>query len=127
VAADYRGNVIKLLGDGVFLQFRDADDAVMAALQMVDSAPSRELPDPHIGVNAGHMLYDEGDYFGRTVNLASRIATQAGSSQVFVSESVEQIATGRDFDLTEIGEFQLKGIASPVRIFQASRASDGHR
>jgi adenylate cyclase len=117
--------VIKLLGDGVFLQFRDADDAVMASLQMVDSAPSRGLPEPHIGVNAGPMLYDEGDYFGRTVNLAARIATQAGSSQVFVGESVEQIAVGNDFVLTEVGEFQLKGITSPVRIYRADRAADG--
>jgi adenylate cyclase len=121
VAAEYRGNVIKLLGDGVFLQFRDADDAVMASLQMVDSAPSRGLPDPHIGVNAGPMLYDEGDYFGRTVNLAARIATQAGSSQVFVGESVKQIANGNDFTLTDVGEFQLKGITSPVRIYRAGR------
>jgi adenylate cyclase len=123
VAARYRGNVIKLLGDGVFLQFRDPDDAVLASLDMVDSAPTRGLPNPHIGVNAGPMLYDEGDYFGRTVNIAARIAGQATSSQVLVGAPVEQIVTGNGFDLIEIGEFQLKGIASPVRLYRADRAT----
>jgi len=121
VAADYRGNVIKLLGDGVFLQFRDPDDAVMASLEMVDSAPSRGLPEAHIGVNAGPMLYDEGDYFGRTVNLAARIASQADAAEVYVGEPVVRIVSGDGFRLIEIGNFQLKGIAEPVTIFRAER------
>jgi adenylate cyclase len=123
VAAEYRGNVIKLLGDGVFLQFKDADDAVMASLEMVDSAPSRGLPEPHIGVNAGPMLYDEGDYFGRTVNLAARIASAASSSEVYVGETVSQMVAGKGFRLTEVGDFDLKGIAGPVTLFLASRAT----
>jgi adenylate cyclase len=121
VAIRHRGNVIKLLGDGVFLQFRDPDDAVMASLEMVDSAPSRGLPDAHIGVYAGAMLYDEGDYFGRTVNLAARIASQAGPAEVYVGEPVARIVSGTGFRLTEIGEFELKGIADPVPILRAER------
>ena len=122
VAARYRGQVIKLLGDGVFLQFRDPDDAVMASLEMVDAAPSRGLPDVHIGVNAGPMLYDEGDYFGRTVNIAARIASEAGSAEVYVGEPVVQIVSGDGLRLTEVGMFELKGIADPVRIFRAERS-----
>ena len=119
VAARYRGNVVKLLGDGVFLKFREADDAVMASLEMVESTPSRGLPAAHIGVNAGPMLYDEGDYFGQTVNIAARIASKAGAAEVYVGEPVVGIVSGNGFRLTEIGEFELKGIASPVRIFRA--------
>jgi adenylate cyclase len=122
VAALYRGSVIKLLGDGVFLQFRDPDDAVMASLEMVDRAPARGLPETHIGVNAGPMLYDEGDYFGRTVNIAARIASKAGASQVYVGEPVARIASGNGFRLADLGEFELKGIAEPVLLFQATRA-----
>ncbi len=125
VAVRYRGNVIKLLGDGVFLQFGDPDDAVMASLEMVESAPTRGLPEAHIGVNAGPMLYDEGDYFGRTVNIASRIASQAGAAEVFVGEPVVGIATAAEFRLTEVGEFELKGIANPVRIYRALRDGEG--
>ena len=88
---------------------------------MVDSAPSRGLPEAHIGVNAGPMLYDEGDYFGRTVNLAARIASQADAAEVYVGEPVVRIASGDGFRLIEIGNFELKGIAEPVTIFRAER------
>ena len=74
----HRGEVVKLLGDGVLLHFRDPGEAVRASLEIVESAPSRGLPPAHIGVNAGPMIYEEGDYFGRTVNIASRIASRAG-------------------------------------------------
>ncbi len=126
VAARHRGNVVKLLGDGVFLQFGDPDDAVMASLEMVESTPNRGLPASHIGVNAGPMLYDEGDYFGRTINMAARIASQAGSGQVYVGETVVELVTGNGFRLTDVGEFELKGIARPVRIFQADRSEAYH-
>jgi adenylate cyclase len=125
MAARYRGHVVKLLGDGVFLQFGDPDDAVMASLEMVESTGSRGLPAAHIGVNAGPMLYDEGDYFGRTVNIAARIASQAGSGQVYVGEPLVWIVSGNGFRLEEVGEFDLKGIARPVRIFRAVRGDDG--
>jgi adenylate cyclase len=123
VAASHGGDVIKWLGDGVFLRFGDPDDAVLASLEMVESAPSRGLPEAHIGVNAGPMLYDEGDYFGRTVNIAARIASQAGSSEVYVGEPAAEVVSGDRFRLTEVGAFELKGIATPVRIFRATRES----
>jgi adenylate cyclase len=93
----------------------------MASLEMVDRAPARGLPETHIGVNAGPMLYDEGDYFGRTVNIAARIASKAGASQVYVGEPVARIASGNGFRLADLGEFELKGIAEPVKIFLAVR------
>jgi adenylate cyclase len=72
------------------------------------------------------MIYEEGDYFGRTVNIASRIASRAGPGQVFVGEAVMASASEVGFRLIEVGEFELKGIAHPVRIFQAlpGRAPD---
>lgn len=115
----HRGEVVKLLGDGVLLHFRDPGEAIRASLEIVESAPSRGLPPAHIGVNAGPMIYEEGDYFGRTVNIASRIASRAGPGQVFVGEAAAAVAAEVGFRLIEVGEFELKGIAHPVRIFQA--------
>ena len=77
VATEHRGSIVKLLGDGVLLHFPDPGDAVRASLDLVERAPAQGLPPTHIGVNAGPMLYDQGDYFGRTVNVASRIASHA--------------------------------------------------
>jgi adenylate cyclase len=115
----HRGEVVKLLGDGVLLHFRDPGEAVRASLEIVESAAPRGLPPAHIGVNAGPMIYEEGDYFGRTVNIAARIASRAGPGQVFVGEDVVANAVAEGFRLVEVGEFDLKGIARPIRIFQA--------
>ena len=119
VAARHDGTVVKLLGDGVYLHFGDPANAVRASLEIVGQARSHDLPPAHVGVNAGPMLYDEGDYFGRTVNLAARIGAQASAGQVFVGEAVAQAVDRSAFRLRDAGEHQLKGIAGPVRVFEA--------
>ncbi|MGH2527527.1 MAG: adenylate/guanylate cyclase domain-containing protein, partial [Actinomycetota bacterium] len=80
---------------------------------------TRGLPPAHIGVNAGPMIYDEGDYFGRTVNIAARIAAKANAGDVFVGEDLARNVESDGFALHEVGEFELKGIARPVTIFRA--------
>jgi class 3 adenylate cyclase len=67
------------------------------------------------------MIYDEGDYFGRTVNVAARIASQAGSDQVFVGEGFAELVPPDGFELREVGAFELKGIAKPMTLFEAVR------
>jgi adenylate cyclase len=120
IAARHHGSVVKLLGDGAYLHFRDPGDAVRASLELVESTAERGLPPAHVGVNAGPMLYDEGDYFGRTVNIASRIASHAGARQVYVGDGLEG-SGGDGFTLHEVGTFNLKGIAEPVRVLEAVR------
>jgi len=114
-----------MLGDGVHFHFGDPHDAVMASLEIVDSVRPRGLPPAHVGVEAGPMIYDEGDYFGRTVNLAARIASRAGSDQVFVGEELSRLGAPTGVRLVEVGEFDLKGISRPVRLREAVRAGDG--
>jgi adenylate cyclase len=119
VAAAHRGDVVKMLGDGVHFHFRDPADAVRASLGIVGGVETRGLPPAHIGVNAGPMIYDEGDYFGRTVNIAARIAAKANAGDVFVGEDLARNVEPDGFALHEVGEFELKGIARPVTIFRA--------
>lgn len=122
VGASHRGDVVKMLGDGVHFHFRDPDDAVRASLDIVEGVASRDLPPAHIGVNAGPMIYDEGDYFGRTVNIAARIAAQARAGQVFVGEDAHGAVAQSGYRLSPVGNFELKGIARPVMIYEALRA-----
>jgi adenylate cyclase len=121
IAARHGGSTVKLLGDGALLHFSDPGDAVRASLDLVESTSVRGLPPAHVGINAGPMLYDEGDYFGRTVNIAARIASRATAGQVHVGEALVDRAQEQGFRLRELGEFELKGIAKPVRIFEALR------
>jgi class 3 adenylate cyclase len=119
VATRHRGSVVKLLGDGVLLHFVDPGDAVRASLELVVEAPAHGLPPTHIGVNAGPMLYDQGDYFGRTVNVASRIASHAEPGRVYVGESLIGAAPQEGFTLSELGAFELKGVSEPMTLYEA--------
>ena len=121
VAAEHHGDVVKMLGDGVHFHFRDPGDAVRASLEIVDTVGPRGLPPAHVGVNAGPMIYDEGDYFGRTVNIAARIAAQASANRVFVGEDLVRGVEPEGFQVREVGQFDLKGIALPVTLYEALR------
>jgi adenylate cyclase len=125
VAARHRGEVVKMLGDGVHFHFRDPHDAVRASLDIVRQVRPRGLPPAHVGVNAGPMIYDEGDYFGRAVNVAARISAQAGADQVFVGEDLERAVEPSGFALREVGVFELKGISRSITIFEATEVAAG--
>src|SRR5919198_1543889 len=121
VAAEHRGQVVKMLGDGVHFHFPDPGDAVRASLAIVAAVRPRGLPPAHVGVNAGPMIYDEGDYFGRTVNIAARIASQASADQVYVGEDLVRNVEPAGFRVQKVGQFDLKGIAHPVTLYEALR------
>jgi len=121
VASRHRGAVIKMLGDGVHFHFKDPQDAVRASLEILDRVRPAGLPPAHVGVNTGPMIYEEGDYFGRTVNIAARIASQAGPDQVFLGEDVLHHIEPTGFRVVEAGAFELKGIEKPLTLYEAIR------
>src|SRR6266511_2158316 len=71
---EHGGVPVKWLGDGVMVHFREPAGAVLSALDLVAQRPQAGLPPAHVGVTAGPVVAQGGDYFGRTVNLAARIA-----------------------------------------------------
>jgi adenylate cyclase len=121
-AREHGGVPVKWLGDGVMVHYRDPAGAVLAALELVEELPKAGLPPAHVGVAAGPVVVQGGDYFGRTVNLAARIATRAGPGQVLVSQSVAESAPPTGVSLVALGELRLKGFAHPVRLLEARRA-----
>jgi adenylate cyclase len=90
---------------------------------MVEELPAAGLPPAHVGVAAGPVVAQGGDYFGRTVNLAARIAARASAGQVLVTESVVETASSQGVTFVELWDVQLQGISGPVRVFEARRAS----
>ena len=76
---EHGGVPIKWLGDGVMIHHREPAGAVLSALGLVAQLPEAGLPPAHVGVAAGPVVAQGGDYFGRTVNLAARIAAHAGA------------------------------------------------
>jgi adenylate cyclase len=116
---EHGGVPVKWLGDGVMVYFREPAGAVLAALRMVAQLPEAGLPPAHVGVVAGPVVAQGGDYFGRTVNLAARIAGRAGAGQVLVSQSVVESASPEGVSFVELGELRLKGFPRPLRLLEA--------
>jgi adenylate cyclase len=116
------GVPVKWLGDGVMFHFWDPAGAALAALGMAEELPAAGLPPAHVGVVAGPVVAQGGDYFGRTVNLAARIAARASAGQVLVTRSVVETASPQGVKFVELGEVRLQGISRPVRLFEARRA-----
>lgn len=102
------GIVVKLLGDGVLLRYPDATSAVEGVLSLIDRLPAAGLPGGHAGVHAGPVVLRDGDVFGRTVNLAARIADVAPDGEVYVTE---RVASALPPDRTDaLGMLPLQGI-----------------
>src|SRR5215207_9034798 len=116
------GTPVKWLGDGVMLHFREPAAAVEASLAMVGQVPEAGLPPAHVGVAAGPVVVQGGDYFGRTVNLASRVAARAQAGQVLVTAPVAQAPSSGGVTYADLGELRLKGFTAPVRVLEARRA-----
>src|SRR6266498_1525899 len=119
---EHGGVPVKWLGDGVMVHFQEPAGAVRSALHLVEELPQAGLPPAHVGVAAGPVVVQGGDYFGRTVNLAARIAARAGAGQVLVSDSVAESASPAGVTFTELGALRLKGIDRPVRVLEARGA-----
>lgn len=123
----HRGTVVKMLGDGAQAVFDDPRDAVRAAVHL-----QRALADPRLtdglplqvrcGMHAGIDEQRDGDFFGRSVNCAARIAAAAHGGQVLLSEAVATLVVGclpEEIGLRDLGPVRLRGLARPERVYQA--------
>jgi adenylate cyclase len=117
---EHQGHVVKWLGDGVELFFASPPDAVSCALSLARESASAGLPPLHIGINVGPVVYRGGDYYGRVVNIAARIASVAEAGEVVVSSSVVDACAGADVAFRPHGEHALKGVDDTVPLFGAS-------
>ena len=121
-ARDHGGQPVKWLGDGVMFYFPNPGGAVSAALDMVEGVAAEGLPPARVGIHAGPVVFQEGDYFGRTVNIASRIGEYARPGEVLVSQEVVDAAQLDGVGFTAIGPVELKGVSEPLTLHSARRA-----
>ncbi|MFL5737347.1 MAG: adenylate cyclase regulatory domain-containing protein [Actinomycetota bacterium] len=116
------GRPIRWLGDGGMFLFRESEAAIFAALEMVERAPDLGLPPTHIGIHRGPVVFQDGDVYGRTVNLASRIASQAHAGQVLVSAEPKSDVRSDEVRFEPLGRFSLKNVAEAVELYEVTRA-----
>ena len=122
-AREYGGRPVKWLGDGVMFHFADPARAVVGGLELIEQTESAVSVPARIGINAGAVVAHEGDYFGRTVNVAARIADYARPHEVLVSEEARQSADAADVRFELIGDVPLKGVSRSVRLHRVTRAA----
>jgi adenylate cyclase len=117
---EHGGKPVKWLGDGVMFYFEEPGNGVLAALDMVEGVADHALPPARVGIHAGPVVFQEGDYFGRTVNIAARIAEYARPGEVLVTQEVVDAADdGTSVTFTEIGPVELKGVSGTLRLHTA--------
>jgi adenylate cyclase len=112
--------VIKTIGDEVMVVGPDPSALVDWAVGFQLLYGERR-PQPRIGIHAGGALYRDGDYYGRAVNLASRVGARAAAGEVLVTRSVVD-AAGRHLAFRHIGEVRMKGFDEPTELFLAASA-----
>jgi adenylate cyclase len=96
---------------------------VIAGLDLVERAPAADLPPAHVGIHTGPAISQDGDVYGRTVNLASRIGSYARAGQVLVSRETAHRSAHQALRLEPLGPIELKSVAKPLPLYQAFHTS----
>lgn len=129
LVASHRGRIVKLMGDGVLVEFASVVDAVECALawQMERQAAEDQTLRFRIGVNLGDIIFEDNDIHGDGVNLAARLESFAEPGKICISAVVhDQINRRIDASFIDLGDQELKNIDRPVRVWQWSpEASNG--
>jgi adenylate cyclase len=126
LAHRHGGRPVKLLGDGVMFHFPDPAQGVLCGLELVDRIPRVGLPRARVGLNSGPVVFQNGDYFGRTVNVAARITDYARPGEVLVSDEVVAAADcPQAIRYEPVGPVSLKGLTAPITLYTAVRAGLG--
>jgi class 3 adenylate cyclase len=120
-AQAHGGRPVKWLGDGVMFHFSDPGRAIVSGLELVERTEQAISLPARMGINAGAVIAQEGDYFGRTVNIAARIADYARPHEVLVSDAARVSADVADVAFELVGDVPLKGVSRSVRLHKAIR------
>ncbi|MBY3233396.1 adenylate/guanylate cyclase domain-containing protein [Rhizobium laguerreae] len=123
----HQGRIVKLMGDGMLVEFSSAADAVRCAIEVQRGAAGAEPYSPQdrrlvyrIGVNLGYVIVDDEDIYGDGVNVASRLQSLADPGGIAIAEIVHQhIGSDLNIDFEDFGCHSVKNHERPVRIYMA--------
>ena len=114
----HHGKWIKEMGDGMLVQFDSAYNAALCAIEIQQTARKYFKGQLRIGLHIGDIIIENEDIFGDGVNIASRIESLADPGGIYLSEVIQNALHNHpDIQTQYLGEFPLKNIDDPVRIF----------
>jgi adenylate cyclase len=122
----YRGRIVRVVGDGLLVEFASVVDAVRCAVEVQRGMAARNIEVPQekrielrVGINFGELVIDGADFWGDGVNIAARLEALAEPGGICVSGRVQEDAEGKlDIVFEDAGEQQLKNIARPVHVYR---------
>jgi adenylate cyclase len=117
ISRRHGGRPVRWLGDGGMFVFREPAAAVAAATDMVAQAEHSGLPPTHIGIHCGPVVFQDGDIYGSTVNIAARLSARAAPGEVLVSQPVAD-RIPQPARLEPVGAVELKGVAHPLQVWR---------
>ena len=131
--AAHSGRIVKLMGDGVLVEFGSAVDAVACAIEIQkhvrehDAGRSEANPIQfRVGINVGDIIIEGDDIFGDGVNIAARIESVAAPGGISLSEDAWRQVQGKvAANFVDSGEQSLKNIARPVRVYRVDLGGEG--
>ncbi len=121
VLKQHAGTEVKTMGDGFMASFGSVTKAVECAIALQRAFAERQSDEPlnvRVGLNAGEPIEEDGDLFGATVILASRIAAKADGGEILVADTIRGLTSGKGFLFADRGEFVAKGFEDPVRVYE---------
>jgi class 3 adenylate cyclase len=129
---EHRGRLIKMVGDGLLVEFPSAVEAVSCAVAIQRGMSERNAKAPEnqrmvfrIGINVGDVIVQNGDILGDGVNVASRLEGVADPGGICISAAVHEQVEGKvDLGFVDGGRRALKNIARPIQVYQV-RANSG--
>jgi class 3 adenylate cyclase len=121
VLKKFSGIEVKTMGDGFMASFASVTAAVecAVALQRAFATHNESAPEPivvRVGLDAGEPIEEAGDFFGSTVIMAARIASEAGAGEILASEVVRGLCAGKGFLFADRGEYLMRGFEEPSRL-----------
>jgi class 3 adenylate cyclase/YHS domain-containing protein len=117
---EHRAKEVKTIGDAVMIRVDDPLDAVKLGLDISRRLSAPRSPPVCVGMSTGPALGRDGDWFGATVNLASRVAAEARPGEVVLTDATrEALSDHEGFELQGRGRRRLRNIADPVPIYRA--------
>jgi TolB-like protein/class 3 adenylate cyclase/rhodanese-related sulfurtransferase/Flp pilus assembly protein TadD len=124
--AEYRGRVVKLMGDGTLMEFGSVVDAVTFAVDVQQALAERNAKVPEdrrityrMGINIGDVIVEGDDIYGDGVNVAARLEAMADPGRICVARNVyNQVKTKAEVGFEDLGEQKVKNIPEPVQVFR---------
>ncbi len=125
---EHHGRVVKLMGDGILVEFGSAVDSVACAMAWRDSVALHETDRDtgtvlqfRIGINLGEIIVDGDDIHGDGVNIAARLEGLAQPGGICLSDDIYRYVKGKiEAQFEDMGEQELKNVTDPVRVYHVA-------